>query len=129
MSNFQYQALSRDGLEPSIRILELFPGEPQEQLRCSLRNVQLSPTLKYEALSYCWGKPSLTYTVSCNGFEMPVTLSLHSALSRLRYKDQARILWADAICINQEDKLEKAYQVRLMSTIYSHATQVNVWLG
>ncbi|OCL10098.1 HET-domain-containing protein, partial [Glonium stellatum] len=129
MSDFQYQALSRDGSEPAIRVLELLPGEPQEGLRCKLQNVQLSPTLKYEALSYCWGKACLTHTVSCNGFKMSITPSLHSALSRLRNKDRIRILWADAICINQDDDQEKAYQVSLMATIYSHATQVNIWLG
>lgn len=129
MSNFQYEKLSRGGPEPWIRILELFPGEPEKPLQCSLRNVQLSLTLKYEALSYCWGEPSLTHTVSCNDFEMPVTLSLYLALSRLRNKGRARILWADAICINQEDESEKADQVCLMATIYSRATQVNIWLG
>ena len=35
----------------------------------------------------------------------------------------------DAICINQEDKIEKGMQVRYMSEIYSKASHVIVWLG
>lgn len=125
MSDFKYQALSRD----SIRILELLPGDLQEPLKCNLQSVQLSSLLEYEALSYCWGHPSLTHTVACNGSEVRVTQSLHSALHRLRYKDRSRILWADAICINQKEHEEKIYQLRLMNTIYSRAAQVSIWLG
>ncbi|WYZ35143.1 hypothetical protein EsH8_I_001419 [Colletotrichum jinshuiense] len=37
--------------------------------------------------------------------------------------------WADAICINQGDDIEKAHQVNLMGVIYDRATEVVVWLG
>jgi hypothetical protein len=104
------------------------PGDLQEPLKCNLQSVQLSSLLEYEALSYCWEHPSLTHTVACNGSEVRVTQSLHSAWHRLRYKDRSRILWADAICINQKEH-EKIYQLRLMNTIYSRAAQVSIWLG
>ena len=38
-------------------------------------------------------------------------------------------LWADAICINQNDVLEKNHQVQYMKSIYSSADRVIVWLG
>jgi hypothetical protein len=38
-------------------------------------------------------------------------------------------LWADAICINQEDYVERSKQVVMMGEIYSQAKTVIVWLG
>ncbi|QDS77955.1 hypothetical protein FKW77_001633 [Venturia effusa] len=37
--------------------------------------------------------------------------------------------WIDALCINQEDVAERNHQVNMMSSIYSGATLVLVWLG
>lgn len=39
------------------------------------------------------------------------------------------VIWADAICINQEDLAEKSAQVRMMSRIYQQAQNVVAWLG
>jgi hypothetical protein len=38
-------------------------------------------------------------------------------------------IWADAICINQNDINEKSAQVTMMDRIYSSATYVTAWLG
>ncbi|PNP60666.1 hypothetical protein FNYG_14603 [Fusarium nygamai] len=38
-------------------------------------------------------------------------------------------LWADALCINQDDLAEKSVQVRLMRRIYQQADSVLIWLG
>lgn len=40
-----------------------------------------------------------------------------------------RRLWADAICINQDNLIEKGQQIPLMARIFRSATQVIVWLG
>jgi hypothetical protein len=39
------------------------------------------------------------------------------------------IIWADAICMNQDDPLERNHQIKLMTRIYSKAKRVLVWLG
>jgi hypothetical protein len=39
------------------------------------------------------------------------------------------LVWADALCINQQDITERNQQVNMMSTIYRKATNVAVWLG
>ncbi|OAQ75945.1 ankyrin and HET domain-containingprotein [Purpureocillium lilacinum] len=38
-------------------------------------------------------------------------------------------IWADAICINQDDVQEKSAQVTMMDRIYSDASYVVAWLG
>ncbi len=38
-------------------------------------------------------------------------------------------LWADAICINQKDELEKSHQIVLMEDIYAQAESVYIDLG
>lgn len=40
-----------------------------------------------------------------------------------------KLVWADAICINQADVEEKSAQVSMMDRIYSTATYVTAWLG
>jgi hypothetical protein len=85
----------------------------------------------YEALSYVWGTSDLSTNVyiHCNGEVTAVRSSLAGALKRLRLATSARIIWVDAICINQDDNEEKSYQVPLMGSIYSSASRVVVWLG
>ncbi|PVH72592.1 ankyrin and HET domain-containing protein, partial [Cadophora sp. DSE1049] len=39
------------------------------------------------------------------------------------------LIWADAICINQNDVAEKSAQVTMMDRIYSSAVYVIAWLG
>jgi hypothetical protein len=52
-----------------------------------------------------------------------------AAVRRMRFGDKPRVLWIDAICINQSSLSERSDQVALMSTIYSRASQNLVYLG
>ena len=58
-----------------------------------------------------------------------MTKNLHAALVRLRDPFLKRILWVDAICINQQDEEERTQQVAAMARIYGLAKRVVVWLG
>jgi hypothetical protein len=60
---------------------------------------------------------------------LAVTKNLHAALFRLRDRSLERILWIDALCIDQKNVEEKGQQVQLMAKIYSKAARVLVWLG
>jgi len=86
-------------------------------------------THPYESLSYVWGSENNKQLIYVDGDEMYVTANLHMALSHLRHCLLERILWVDAICINQADNDEKGRQVQLMAKIYSKASRVIVWLG
>lgn len=129
--------------EPSkeIRLLSLKPGALDEALVCSLVTTALEDgqhTL-YEALSYCWGDQNLRREMELeygsdgsrrNRVTISITASLYSALVHLRPSDgDPRIIWVDAICINQEDYQERVKQIAIMREIYEWAEGVVVWLG
>lgn len=60
---------------------------------------------------------------------MLVTVNCYAALKRLRKTDGHRLLWVDAICINQSLIPERNHQLGLMARIYHNATRVVVYLG
>jgi heterokaryon incompatibility protein (HET) len=64
-----------------------------------------------------------------NLIDVNITQNGRDALVQLRYKDQDRLLWIDAICIDQENKEECWAQIKLVGKIYAQATRVLVWLG
>ena len=88
-----------------------------------------------------------TRSILVDGQLLKITETLSSALRGLRDRppehyrhdsddnvSQTRSLqhvqlWADAICINQEDRKEKSLQVAMMARIYSMAAGTEVWLG
>jgi hypothetical protein len=58
-----------------------------------------------------------------------VTANCIAAMRRLRHKKKRRILWIDAICIDQSSMDERNQQVELMGDVYSKARRVILWLG
>ncbi|KAJ4364416.1 hypothetical protein N0V83_009010 [Neocucurbitaria cava] len=96
----------------SIRILELLPGREGSPLACSLKEVNKND-VSYEALSYAWGAPIFSKSIREVTFDtvIPVTENLYEALQVLRSEVTPRILWIDALCINQSDLKEKGHQV------------------
>ena len=130
---YKYDVLPND----SIRILSLLPGDRSAPLQCELhradvpRNVSpesaSGPT--FEALSYVWGDGNLCQRIFCNKSVIKITQSLFDALIHLRHPKTARMLWIDAVCIDQNNNDEKIEQIPRMKDIYHHANQVVIWLG
>jgi hypothetical protein len=61
-----------------------------------------------------------------------ITENLHSALLAIRNSGERRgtkLLWVDALCINQPDLEERDSQVKMMRDIYKRASATVVWLG
>jgi hypothetical protein len=125
-ATYYYSKLAEDEV---TRLLILEPGEDGNELKCHLRPIKALQDHEYEALSYAWGKFSTKDIIICGGADKQITPNLEAALRQLRYTDRPRILWVDAICIDQEDVAERSRQVRMMQNIYPSATQVVVWLG
>ncbi|KAI1075424.1 heterokaryon incompatibility protein-domain-containing protein [Whalleya microplaca] len=120
-----YPQLGKD----EIRLLVLEPGRWDAPLECRLVRCRPSDGLAYEALSYAWGNTARCHTITCNGEPFGITENLESALRHLRHPYARRVLWVDAVCIDQDDADERGHQVRLMKAIFSQAQRVVVWLG
>ena len=117
-------------LNNEIRVLLLQPSkDPVAQVRSCRKKVSLNDNPAFEALSYAWGDPTLVESILLDDQEFKVTLSAWSALKALRYDDRHRVLWIDAICINQDNLEERTAQLKLMGMIYQKASSVRVWLG
>jgi hypothetical protein len=111
-----------------IRIVRLKAGKPDRRIECVLETHRLV-NANFEALSYVWGVTIRPYKITVNGHPFYVSYSLFSALRQLRNAGCDRLLWIDAVAINQSDIPEKSSQVQLMRDIYSKASNVIVWLG
>lgn len=116
-----------------IQLLDLLPhnGNEDAPIKCETRKVLLEDEPEYEALSYVWGDPAAlgVVLVDVGGGSVPVTGNLHCALRRLRLADKTRTLWIDQLCIDQQNTIEKAHQVRLMREIYSSCRTCILWMG
>ncbi|KAI9666007.1 MAG: hypothetical protein M1821_003942 [Bathelium mastoideum] len=112
-----------------IRLLVLQPGGFSDDIVAYIQHVPLDYKLKYEALSYIWGSPTPGKNIKISGDDFNVRENLYGALRHLRHAEQTRILWIDAICINQSDIHERNQQIKRMREIYNLADEVIVWLG
>lgn len=128
-SSIIYEPLDAGSKQPSIRLAILQPAPPESVIRITLAHATFASRPRYEALSYTWGKPNAVKVIEINGSSVNVRENLWAALVSLRDAREARVLWIDAICINQSDIEERNRQVQLMAYIYSRAKEVIVWLG
>ncbi|KAK6831929.1 hypothetical protein RU639_002619 [Aspergillus parasiticus] len=116
----------------TIRMLRLLPHKDRTApIKCELIEHPLKERKgqAYDALSYVWGSTENPSSIYVNSYALEVTSNLHAALSRLRYQRFSRLLWVDAICIDQKSNVEKEQQIQLMANIYGKAENVIVWLG
>ncbi|KAF4956340.1 hypothetical protein FGADI_3917 [Fusarium gaditjirri] len=135
-----YRPLNKDQRE--IRLLEILPNSLDGRVNCKLHTVPLTPDLYYTCISYVWGDPTVTEEIIVDGVPRLVTVTLSTALRHVKRHwteiermsdpdlDTSKFrLWADAICINQDDLTEKLHQVSMMADIYSSAAMVLAWLS
>jgi hypothetical protein len=127
MGQLRYDRL--DVQKKQIRLLDLLPGRWIDPISCSIRTVCLAEEPIYDALSYVWGNLQDTVPITVDEETFDATRTLTAALRRLRSSSDTRTLWVDAVCIKQDDKEEKAQQIRIMGQIYQSARTVQVFLG
>ncbi|KAH6705277.1 heterokaryon incompatibility protein-domain-containing protein [Leptodontidium sp. MPI-SDFR-AT-0119] len=161
MELFKRSKLYRPLRKSDIRVVKFRPYLPAldnlHRIEARLYHVSLDTATDFFALSYVWGDPNSTRTISLDGRDFPVTNNLWWAITYIRnrfsanrkphdkilsqlnidhtggsdqgWEDYAICWWIDAICINQADLVEKSKQVPRMKRLYSTATRVAVWLG
>lgn len=146
-TSYRYTPL--DEARQEIRLMTLFPGSFDDPIVLSIQKKTLTETQipSFEALSYAWGNASdrqhifvqkksmlvakwKKMTSSSNAWTtLSVTSNLSEALRYIRYKEQPRVLWADAVCVDQQNLDERGKQVMRMPDIYGSAKGVIAWLG
>lgn len=123
-----------------IRLLRLERNPLREVIaNLEVEDLDAQPAPEYACLSYTWGAPRWEdegdqwdvpdQTVCINGHGMQIRANLRNALDHLPDVLSGRYIWIDAVCINQEDIMERNTQVALMSRIYEQAKNVVAWLG
>lgn len=144
-SRSAYHALSKDRGE--IRLLHILPAEDESTpIHCTLSTASLegfdmdTPDMevidhhhgsrpRYEALSYAWGTVYHQDSIYIEEQPKLVTVSLYEALQHLRHTARERVMWIDAVCIDQSSLEERSHQVGMMSDIFSRALNTTIWLG
>jgi Heterokaryon incompatibility protein (HET) len=118
-----------DSNTSEFRLVTIEPGEFDEPIRGSIHHAFLDDGPSFEALSYVWGDATVKEEIQLHGQPFQITKNLTTALRYIRHQDTDRVLWIDAICINQQDIPERSNQVPRMRNIYLSATMVLAWLG
>jgi hypothetical protein len=139
-----------------VRLLCLAKGRRDDPIHCSLKVMPISKLegsqLGYQALSYAWGQDAPTHEIFLQDIDLPsgdrpqeeyyrlaaahavprrfyLRSNLHQALKRLRSEIVDFWFWIDAICINQQDDVEKSHQLAKMLDIYCNSWNVSIWIG
>ena len=122
-----YSPLKSDS---STRLLTLFPGSGLDPLKGSVDEIDLvGDHVLYEAISYTWGAARNGRPLYIDGALTTLWENLSTCLTHLRDPVISRTLWIDAICIAQNEPIEKAQQVEMMAQIFGHAERVLAWIG
>ncbi|CZT00627.1 uncharacterized protein RCO7_11500 [Rhynchosporium graminicola] len=108
MKKYHYSPLT---LTRQVRLLKVYAGAEADELSSELVHTSLDTTPSFIALSYAWGHSKHRKSIRCSGLTVEIGPSLHSALQHLRQPAREVLLWADALCINQEDILERSQQL------------------
>jgi len=125
---FHYSPL-RD-IHECIRLLRILPGRHENEVECQLDEVETESCPPFEALSYVWGARSPNDPIiKVDNSNFQVTRNCYDATVHLRRTENPRVVWIDAICIDQENAQEKNAQVERLGEMHSRAERTITWLG
>ena len=140
-----YRKLDQEKHE--IRLIHILPGPRDDTLRCWMSYISLQDpdATPYECISYCWGGlqdseniailPETSFSAfgpslpTESAHMLPITKNLYTALQYLRANGEERVLWVDALCINQRNLSERGAQVAMMRQIFAKSTNTVIWVG
>ena len=123
------------GLAPNeFRFAHLLPGAEADTIKVKLEINAVNPeddvsAPQWEALSWLWGAYGDFRDIIVNGKTFKITRNLFIALTHLRQRKSTRLLWVDALCINQQDLAERSNQISQMAFLFHKARRVIFWLG
>lgn len=130
---YQYSDLPGDQYFRILFVPASWSTKANLGLECALKTVLLDRRVWevniYESVSYTWDDQEPDRYVLCDGKKLAVTRNIEAILYGLRLPHRPRLLWIDAVCINQRSEEEKSKQIKLMGRIYKNSLSVIVWLG
>ncbi|KAF4955434.1 hypothetical protein FGADI_4544 [Fusarium gaditjirri] len=114
-----------------IRVLLIQPGVNEDTLVASFEFLDLNAAnIRFEAVSYQWSEGNGRKAhMRLGGENTSINAYLRGILLHLRLEQHLRVVWADALCINQSDHAERLQQVSIMQRIYSQAFRVIGFVG
>jgi hypothetical protein len=130
-----------DRSKHEIRVLQLSPVQENTPMSASLKTISLNALEAQDdstfiAISYAAGSYEETEVIYVNGTRFNAFANLARALrqaAQARQKTELEhcpeLIWADQICINQSNPVERAHQVGFMRNIYQSAKVVLACLG
>jgi len=127
---YRYEPLYKT--TPSTRLVRILPPNESGELRLDLEVVSLAAAANdYSAVSYTWGLGPAEHRVWIGDKFLLLRSSIwrflkHCCKTEVHGKT---MLWIDSICIDQNNVLEKNFQVQLMKDIFQNAEKVLVWLS
>ena len=133
MENFVYQALEDSSL--NIRLLILLPFRNASTSTIPLQGELIHVVLEgenkpqYETVSYFWGDPARCSLIIVDGKALWIPQNIDRTLRTLAVTGREKILWIDAVCINQDDLAKRTHQVAMMAKIYESSTCNIIDLG
>ncbi|KAH6661417.1 heterokaryon incompatibility protein-domain-containing protein, partial [Truncatella angustata] len=118
-----------DANRSCIRLIKLRRGTTDDPLICNFLVVSLKDKPAYDTLSYPWGDDNMTKTILVDNVTFEITVNLEEFLRCLRSPNADLVLWADALCIDQQNGREKSTQIGLMAQIYRQGKENHIWFG
>lgn len=128
-SNENWQRPQLENASTQIRLLRFLPDTEYSDLRVELEVFELSEAPAFNAVSYTWGIEPPQDVIRINGAPVTIRPNCHYALGQCHHHFPTSPVWLDAICINQDDLVEKGSQGAIMGHIYAAATRVLACIG
>ncbi|CEI68165.1 hypothetical protein FVEN_g12234 [Fusarium venenatum] len=135
-SSFTHPVYKRRLSDTEFRILNISPSLDERcPIHAVLGDYQIDSCPEYETVSYCWGgedgdtRQNRPIFIGDYWDVLLQTRNCWSMVQYIRLESQNRLIWVDAICINQCDHLEKETQVPLMGQIYWRCLRTIIYLG
>jgi hypothetical protein len=112
----------------SIRLIQIHAGDLNAKVTLTIIQTHLRAAPPYEAISYTWGDRTDLQKIPCgsDSTKIPVTKSCESVLRRLRRLKEDRLVWIDALCIDQTNINERNAQLAIMAQIYQLARRLPI---
>ena len=89
--------------EGQLWLLVPHQGQCPDLVSCDFRIVSLNDRPVYRALSYVWSDATDVPSITLCGSTHEATVTMESALRHLCFLDNDRVLWVDALYVDQSN--------------------------